>query len=144
MPEQSSQLINAALREAAAGFQVSDGAAINRALREAAGIDAPEPTAQSRQPAEPARLRQADYDVRHSEPPAGAAKLREWDRWVWSKPVVGLLDQDGRLPGETGYDREATGRGDPDNFDVTDAVLARKARWRRRDVRMREAFGDDD
>jgi hypothetical protein len=103
---------------------------INRALREAAGIDQPPPQPAQPTPQLPA-LGGSDYHLADDEP-LPAAEPKEWERWIYRRRVISLLDQQGRLPGEAGYDRATTGPGNPDSFNMTAAVAARRNRWRQR------------
>jgi hypothetical protein len=66
--------------------------------------------------------------VRDDEPMAGIDPAESWETWVWSRRVAPLLDQDGRLPGEAGYNPTRTGPANP-AFDLDIAVAARRRRW---------------
>jgi hypothetical protein len=139
MPDRISEHINAQLREVRArSFSADDHAGINAALREAAGRDpSPEPQqpGRSQQPTTDPRtasrrlLSEAASGIRDSEPVPGLGPARAWDEWVWSRPVVTLLDQQGRLPGERGYDAGTTGLALEQTWDVDAAIDARKQRW---------------
>jgi hypothetical protein len=139
MADRISEHINNQLREVRARtFRPDDHAGINAALREAAGYGpSPEPQPQGRQqqpttdPRTASRrlLAEAAAGVRDSEPVTGPA--RAWDEWVWSRPVISLLDQDGRLPGERGYDAGTTGLAIGQPWDVEQAIDSRRQRWQR-------------
>jgi hypothetical protein len=138
MTDRLSQHINEQLRAVRArSFTVDDSDGINQALREAAGFGpAPEPQQQDQQQTGADRrtvrkhlLAEAASGVRDSEPIPGIDAEGKWNEWIWSRPVVSLLDQQGRLPGERGFDAGTTAMAIGQPWDVEAAIDARKQRW---------------
>jgi hypothetical protein len=139
MTDRISQHINDQLRAVKArSFHPDDADGINRALREAAGLGpAPEPQQPGRQqqpgadPRTASRhlLAEAASGVRDAEPIPGVDAEAKWDEWIWSRPVVTLLDQQGRLPGERGFDAATTGMALQQAWDVEQAIDTRRHRW---------------
>jgi hypothetical protein len=139
MTDRISQHINEQLRAVRArSFSPDDADGINRALREAAGFGpAPEPqqpTQQQQPGADPRTARgrllaEAAAGVRDSEPVPGLDPEAKWNEWIWSRPVVTLLDQQGRLPGERGFDAGSTGLAIGQAWDVEQAIDSRRRRW---------------
>jgi hypothetical protein len=134
-----SQHINTQLRAVRARtFSPDDADGINAAIREAAGYGPPvvnddddqdqAPTADPRT-ASGRLLADATEAVRNGEPVPGVDAEAVWAEWAWSRPVVTLLDQDGRLPGERGYRAATTGTAVGSGWDVQAAIDARRDRW---------------
>jgi hypothetical protein len=121
----------------------ADNATINRLIRETAGLPPPgdhpsQQVAQQRQARQPVAdprsatrrlLAQAAKPVVDSEPVAGVDSLTAYDEWLWSRPVVDLLDADGRLPGEPHFDPTTTSLIQGADWDVEQAHAARRRRW---------------
>jgi hypothetical protein len=114
---------------------------VNAAIRAAAGYPTPEPAPQqqrqqhARQSTTDPRsafrrlLAAAARHVIDSEPIAGIADAKSYDEWLWTRPVVDLLDADGRLPGEQHYDPISTSLIQGADWPGEQAMAARKARW---------------
>jgi hypothetical protein len=143
MPDRISEHINRQLREVRArSFSPDDSAGINAAIREAAGrgpirqpaADPDDDDDQQHTPGDPRTasrylLAEAAEAVRDSEPVPGLDPEGKWDQWAHSRPVVTLLDQAGRLPGERGYRANTTGHAVGGGWDFQAAIDARKHRW---------------
>jgi hypothetical protein len=121
-PDATSADINAAIREAAGYPAAPPGPA---ARQHSSGTAAPDPRTASRQ-----LLAEAAAEVRDSEPIAGVDTEQAWDGWVYSRPVLPLLDADGRLPGERNYDPAASATVVGSGFDMDSAIDARRHRWK--------------
>jgi len=136
----SNDEMNRFLREARSGPSFDLDAAsgdVNAAIPEAAGYPTPAPT-QQQHPSEPPRdprtatrrlLAEAAQVIRDAEPIPGLHSERKWTEWVWSRGTVTLLDQEGRLPGERGYKASTTAEALGADWDVEQAISARKDRW---------------
>jgi hypothetical protein len=142
MPDRISDHINRQLREVRARtFSPDDHDGINAAIREAAGYPAapPEPGVRQRSsgtsapdPRTASRrlLAEATAEIRDSEPIAGVDTKQAWDGWIYGLPVLRLLDANGRLPGERGYDAAASATVVGSGFDMDSAIDARRRRWK--------------
>jgi hypothetical protein len=142
MPDRLSEIIRAQLQEArGTRFDINDpdiGTKINRSIREARGLPGPDLDTDP-DPGQPAPtpdprtirgrlLATAASEIRSAEPTAGVDSEREWGSWAWSRRVAGLLDQNGRLPGERGYNPATTGPASQ-SFHLGQAIDARRQRW---------------
>jgi hypothetical protein len=113
---------------------------INRAIRRAAGHQVPAP-AQQQDQAEPTRgsrgasgrlLAEATQAIRDNEPIPGLHSDRKWQEWAWSRGVITVMDQQGRLPGERGFRSSMTGEALQTDFDPVAAIDSRRERWKGR------------
>jgi hypothetical protein len=143
MPTDESEAMNRFFRESrsSSSFDVAttDHATVNAAIRRAAGHtdqpgpddqDAPGPRAPGATDSRTARSRVLDAAVEAmlDAEYAAVGDQAKWEAWIWSRRVRSVLDENGKLPTETGYNPARCGPTWPD-FDMDRAVEARRVRW---------------